>query len=491
MTRRIQVRLFTSLIITLLGLLGPGSVQAQDGGGWSSPIRLSEGILDDAGAPARMLRPSTAADPWGVVHVVWPVQIQEQTAQIGDTLYYARWSPDTGWSDPLDVLYLAPDHVMEPRVAADNQGWLHVVWTGIGHIGYSRAPTMTALESARSWHPEVQIAAAKPTQAAIAIDSTGNIHVVFCDGSDEVSVKYSNSSDGMTWTDPETVASGVRICQVDIAVDDRDQLHLVFGLGEVGGKAVHYTRSEDSGRTWLSPIEIDRKDARFWELYAPEAITVLPANDGLVHLVWFGAPAAHRWHQWSQDYGQTWSRAVQLSPDLRLSTSPPGLAIDGLGRLHLVSLGGGEAPFGLYHAVWDNGNWSPLVRIVDSGDEMTDIAITQGNFLHVVWDKMADGDFSIWATDAMTDAPTAPAKPMPTVVRITSSQSSSGTQAPSAPVAEAQSAVDEALRDQDTSLRTEPAPNEGNTLMPMLLGAMSSGLIIIIVVMVMGRRQVR
>jgi len=491
MSSRILTGLFVALTGMSFAILISPLASAQEAEGWSSPVRLSEGIIDANGAPARMLRPSAVADDWGMVHVVWPVQIQEQTAQIGDTLYYARWSSDTGWSDSLDILYLAPDRVIEPRVAVDNLGWVHVVWVGLGHIGYSRAPVMTAPDSMRSWLPEIQIAAERATQAAIAIDSTARIHVAICDGSDEVSVKYTNSSDGFNWTSPESVLSGLNICQVDIAVDDHDQLHLVFGVGEVGGgKAVYYTRSEDNGRTWSPPTEVDHKDARFWQNYAPEAITVLPANDGVVHIVWFGAPAAHRWHQWSQDDGQTWSSAVQLSPDLRLSTSPPGLAIDSLGRLHLISLGGGEAPFGLYHAVWDKGVWSPLVQILDWGDEMADIAIADGNRLHVVWDKKADGDYSIWATSTVVDAPAIAPNPFPTRLQAAPTLSFSETPAASGPAGAAQAETAEVMPTRHALQKTEPAPNQGSPMISILLSALASGLTVVVVLLVRRRPRV-
>lgn len=432
--------LSAALVCCLLTGLRMTWAYAQEGP-WTPPIFLSQDILDESGALANSAFPVLVADDWGNVHAFWPSQFHEQTGMIGDTVYYAHWN-GTEWSAPLDIIYMSGDRTIGPQVAADSQGWLHLVWKSNDYVWYSRAPIVEA-GLARAWSTPLHVSGGPAACAAIATGADGVVHIIYCAQEENPTLYHISSADGQEWPSPVQIESGNNPNQARIALDGRARLHVAFQSGDLANAAVYYTRSDDGGQSWLLPLQVDQVDGRYEGPYAPNAMTVAAVSDDEVHLVWLGPPRAQRWHQWSADGGATWSSAAPISTDLRLSTWPSSMVKDNLGRLHLVTLGMGNSstlPFCLYHTYWYGGQWSPLVCIVDWGDQRTDLAITQGNILHVIWDQNSDeGRFSIWASRLEVNAPpliqkslpsnppastptTTPATPTPSATAIPTSQ---------------------------------------------------------------------
>jgi len=417
---RILVLLMTvSLLSLLTSSLPLGYAQNEEP--WTTPICLSQGILNVSSEPARALFPRLVADDWGNVHAFWPAAFEVST--VGDSLFYARWD-GVSWSAPSDILY-RPGHIIWlPEVVVDHKGWLHVAWTeGVtGPVWYSHAFVDDAA-SARAWSTPVRLSEDWASSVTISADSESRVHIIYSaqvgeDGEDRESLYHIDSVDGQVWSDPVLIAEGEQLGRgggARIAIDKRDHLHVVFRFEDAAVIALHYTRSNDRGRTWLTPLEMDRKDERYTGTYAPNAPNIAAIGNEELHLVWFGAPSGHRWHRWSGDGGATWSTAELIDPSLRLSTWPPAMAVDSSGILHLMSLGGGTGlPLGVYHTFWNSDRWAPLMLISDQGDEQAALAIAGGNVLHVVWDYQDDeAAGSIWASRLQVDAPALTPDPPP------------------------------------------------------------------------------
>lgn len=92
-------------------------------------------------------------------------------------------------------------------------------------------------------------------------------------------------------------------------------------------------------------------------------------------------------HQLSTDNGITWSDTLLFS-EKNLFASPPQLAVDNDGAVHLVWELFEELPFRkIYHAVWRNGNWSASERLFPNKKIMQRsfmVADTQ-NRIHLVF----------------------------------------------------------------------------------------------------------
>jgi hypothetical protein len=391
-------------------------VGAQGREPWTSPVVLSEGIVGEPGVPARLSHPALAADVWGGVHVVWSAALEEDVP-IGDTLFYASWD-GRAWSAPVDVLCTPGKLIRMPKIAVDSRGWLHLVWAegARDQVWYLRVPLAKA-GSVQAWSAPMAVAHERVAGHSVAVDANDEVHLVFC--SSDTSVYHTSSADGVSWSTPAYVGEtdvSTPECRVGQSIDERGRLHVVWGqsLGQPG--PVYYTRSDDGGRTWLPALELDRKDESFWEAYAPGRPNALTIGPDQVHLVWFGAPAGQRWHQWSLDGGDTWSEARPVHPTVRGYMEPPALAADSEGTLHLVSSGWiDNGPSGTFHTSWRDGYWAPPALVPEpaggrgAGSEFRSVVAANGSQLVVAGDL--NGFTDIWASSLLLEAP--PVTPMP------------------------------------------------------------------------------
>jgi hypothetical protein len=428
MRRRLPRSALVSLVWVCWLLLGIGIsvTRAQGGGTWTPPVLISRGVMNASVIPARVSYPILAADMWGGVHAFWSAVFDED-AEIGDTLFYSFWD-GTAWSTPLDVLYTPGKLIWLPKVAVDSKGWLHLVWMegAVGQVWYVYVPVAEA-GAVRAWPVPQRVGDGRVSGISVAVDMDDNVHLLYCGTGKYQGVYHTSSADGTSWLTPvhvgETDVENPE-CRLGQAVDARGRLHVVWGqsLGQIG--PIYYARSEDGGRSWLPPLEVDRKDEKYFGEYAPGRPNILAIGPDEVHLVWFGAPAGQRWHQWSADGGRTWSPAQPISTRVRGFMEPPALVADSAGTLHLVSQGWiDDGPSGTFYTYWRNGRWSTLSLIDENvkykgsysphgGGEFAALAVTGGNTLHVVWEV---GLAEIWASSLAVDAPDVPPCPQPTL----------------------------------------------------------------------------
>lgn len=223
------------------------------------------------------------------------------------------------------------------------------------------------------------------------------------------------SVDGENWSSPDRIldiSSRYNDIAPRLAIDERNRLHVV--VGEMGtGTAVYYSQSSDNGQSWSYPLVIDSRDSRFYGDYGPAWINVITRGSDEVHLVWDGAPSGQRWHQWSDDGGNTWQKPEQISSEVRGLTGSNALGVDGTGRLHLFSMGiTGSAP---YYASWWNGSWSSMDPIASQGwdGEGPTLAIA-GNSLVVAWWNCNQDTVEIWTSMKKINAPNILPKPQAT-----------------------------------------------------------------------------
>jgi hypothetical protein len=422
---RWSVLICLGLTAWLLTGMWVSSARAQQEEPWKDPVLLSQGITGASGISARASHPVLVTDKWGRVHAFWSA-IFEEDAAIGDTLFYSSWD-GSAWSAPVDILYTPGELIWIPKVAVDAQGGLHVVWTDntAGQVWYTSVPA-TQAGSVHAWAEPAAVPVGLAAGLSLAVDGAGTVHLVYCGTGEHQGVYHTSSSDGSRWLAStyigdtgETTSESIE-CRVGLAVDGRERLHVVWGQSLVQVAPIYYSRSEDSGRSWLPPIEVDRVDERYTGMYAPGRPNILAIGPDEIHLVWFGAPAGQRWHQWSADGGDTWSPAAQIHPGLRGFMEPPGLVADSSGTLHLASSGWiDEGESGVFHTYWRHGNWSPLALIPrpegqgERGGEYTALVVTEGSTLHVLGDLI--GFVGIWASSLALDTPRVPAGPRPVI----------------------------------------------------------------------------
>jgi hypothetical protein len=149
---------------------------------------------------------------------------------------------------------------------------------------------------------------------------------------------------------------------IQFQIDENDVLHIAwyyFSLDFSGADWVRYTRSVDGGVSWSTPFTIDKKDppgTSATEKDLSEATPRMIATGGTVHLIWAaGDQNFYRYHRFSNNSGETWSRPARVFGNLN-GQAGDGFTVDGAGRVHFFSQI--RFPRGIYHMIWDRGEWS-------------------------------------------------------------------------------------------------------------------------------------
>lgn len=406
--------LLISFLLDLLFISVSSSASAQDtpeeGADWRPPTEISSGVLNDASAPANSRSPTLAADPWGTVHAIWVTDLDSSDQVANNSLHYSSWDGNT-WSTPIDIYLEDSGGLWQPKMVADTDGWLHLTWTRSGNLYYSRAYVDDAGQT-NGWSEPYSPSGLKASNASLAVDSSNNIHVVFCTNRAEGYLAYQRTDGIDRWTNPVELAS-TDGCWTRIAVDGSDRLHVVYSdQAESGdGSAAYYLQSTSLGSSWSSPVTVDDGGTGYVNQLGPSWINVAAIGLDEVHIVWQGAPAGQIWHQWSENGGVSWSAPLHLFPDHHGLTEPVALAADSENTLHMVTSGWletGEKPNGPFYTKWEDGTWDSLSKITDRSDwdaEGPDMVIAGGYMLIVSWRHQEADTNQAWTYILPLDAP--------------------------------------------------------------------------------------
>ncbi|MGB3715257.1 MAG: sialidase family protein [Candidatus Promineifilaceae bacterium] len=414
---------YIRLILLFVSILLYASIifaaSAQDETKWTIPEKLSETVLNEAGLPASTMSPVLVADLWGNVHAIFAAKTGIGEGASFDTLYYSKFD-GYNWTQPIDVLYKSGSNFWSPQLTVDSDGWLHLVWIDGPMAMYSQASAHAA-DLADSWSEPIRVSQGTVRNASIVAGLDGYVHMVYCSSEELGYLAHARTANGSDWSRPVEIAM-VGGCWTRAAEDENGGLHVVYSEqpGAGVGSAVYYTRSADGGASWSIPLLVDSKDEGYLENYGPSWVNLATVGTDEIHIIWDGTPAGQRWHQWSADRGETWSKPSQISSIHRGLTEPNALAVDSSGRVHMVSLGwlgAKDKPIGPFYTSWRDGLWSPLAFIGERGDwepEGGSAAILGGNHLVAGWRHETGEGNEVWVSDMAIDSPSIPPAIMPT-----------------------------------------------------------------------------
>lgn len=352
--------------------------------GWANVSVISDDLTSWNNDASR--DPAIAIDRTGTLHVVWQDHTDGEWG-VDSEIFYANFSKITGWSNATAI-------------------------SGIGE---------NAWNSGESSYP------------AIAVDSFGQVHVVWSDDTPgnwgiDSEIFYTKYLLGVGWSNA-TAISGVNLNSWNNGSSTQPSI-------AVNGEEVHVVWADNTPGPWGADYDI------FYMNYTPSTgwsnatpITGVGVNNwssdnsfrprigidalGDIHVVWidftdgeWGVDTEIHYIKYSKGVG--WSNATAISGVGINSwnsghSSAPNLAVDGM-NLHVVWYDNTPGPWGtdfeiFYMNYTPEKGWSNASVISGTGvnswntmpSYLPDIAVDQLGIIHVVWQDATPGE---WGTDS-------------------------------------------------------------------------------------------
>lgn len=335
---------------------------------WSQPTQLSSADTDTDSTS----QPAIIADRYGMVHAFWSERslLSNQTS-----LMYSQFD-GLSWSDPMAIV-TNYGSIFFPRVSLDRVNYIHLAWVTslTGPVYYSKAHALLASDK-QMWSIPLRINA--PAYQAVIYTGPGSeLHLIYSKFQGSLGGMWHTSSTdlGTTWSIATNLEPARPLDyytqQMYVEFGNSEEVHVTWWymqLGNGNNGAVMYTRSQDSGTTWNTPITIDTSSVISPEITMVSAAPRMAVSGSNVVIIWgrgeIGKIPAKRHTRVSADSGTTWSQAQPIASFGTLHGQAfDGIAVDGDGRVHYLA--DIRYPQGFYHAIWDKTQWLPPVRFFD------------------------------------------------------------------------------------------------------------------------------
>jgi hypothetical protein len=298
------------------------------------------------------------------------------------------------WTPATRLTWNAGDS-RDPAIAVDSTGRLHVVWRddtpGKGEIYYKRST-----DGGSTWTANKRLTwdsrwASFPT---IAVDTSGSLHVFWNTGDTAYAqIYYKRSTDGgNSWTGNRRLSWTQGNESPEIAVDSSGNLHLVWYSPLGTYLETFYRKSTDGGSTWTPSKKIT---FTFGQVSGFPVIAADPS--GNIHVVWNEDVWVGDWrvyHKKSSDGGATWSTSKKVSWLAGVSRYPR-IAVDSYGNVYVVYYYGPieyeDTDYEIYYRKSTDAGvtWMPGKRLTWNSvlSQNPIIAVDSTNNLHLVWEQ--------------------------------------------------------------------------------------------------------
>ena len=227
--------------------------RSTDGGEtWSQAVNISN-------TPGVSQSPVIAVDYAGNIDVTWFDEID-----FNYDIYFIR-STDDGltWSQVVSISNHL-EYSSRPDIAVDIAGNIYVAWSASSPHGFDIYFSRASVDSL-SWSQPVNISNTLDSSMspAIVVDSAGNPSVVWYDliymGKINKSIiRFSHSTDsGTTWSQPVNLSDKMDInYSDDIAVDSAGNINVIWSDDSLGQLYLNFRRSIDNGATWSQVVSV-------------------------------------------------------------------------------------------------------------------------------------------------------------------------------------------------------------------------------------------
>jgi len=224
---------------------------------YSNATIISDGFNNSYWNDGNSFLPAIAVDSKGNIHAVWYDYTNGKWGTDSEIMH-AKFDPSTGWSnitvisDGYNGSYWNDDNSYNPAIAIDSQDNIHVVWhdntngvwgidTEIMYVKYSPSMGWSNVTVISDGYNGSYWNDGNSYYPNIAVDSQGNVHVVWQDYTDGVwgtdtEIMYVKYSPSTGWSNVTIISDGYggsywndgNSYFPDIAIDSRDNVHVVW-----------------------------------------------------------------------------------------------------------------------------------------------------------------------------------------------------------------------------------------------------------------------
>ena len=374
-----------------------------------------------------------ALDNFGNIHIVWQEYTDYAGAGSDMDIFYRCWDASSSLWKPVEVVSTESTGASGvPSITTDSNGFVHVVWldltdyTGCGtdiDVFYKYKDSFTQTWSITEV-VSIDSTSMDTYEPRIAVDSMGNIHILWQDDTDilgsgsdtDIFYRFWNSS-SHSWGSTELVSteSTGSSDYPSIAVDCYDKVHVCWPditdiLGAGTDRDIFY-KSRDLTSLWTTTELVSNEStssANYPSLGAD--------MEGNIHVVWddmtqYDGSGDDRdiFYKYRDSYTGNWSLPEVVSTELSEDAFMPSLTIDLCGNILITWCdwtdyrNSGLSDCDIFYRCLERQNslWSPIhvVSSESTGDAyFPDIAVDYEGFVHIVWED--DTDYSSSGSDS-------------------------------------------------------------------------------------------
>ena len=219
----------------------------------------------------------------------------------------------------------------------------------------------------------------RPNGRCLAVDSAGNVHIVWFDyrhGNPEI---YYKKYDGAVWTADERLTfDGETAEYPSVAVDPDNNVHVVWTELTNSDYEIYYKVYD--GMAWGPKVRLTnvRGDSRMPAIAAD--------NAGNLHVVWYDASNSN-WDVFYMKYDGAWSPDTMISTSGRADYSAlPAIAVDDSFNVHVAWYDSRPGQAEIYYRKFNGSIWEPEVRLCYGMDASWSPSVAvAGGRVYVAW----------------------------------------------------------------------------------------------------------
>ena len=316
---------------------------------WSDPD-----LLTTRDAPVQS--PTMFVDSNGSIHVFW----NEPVVETGNQAIYYMVKERNEWSWPVPVLLSPKGDLQQESITLDS---LHnrFLATWIDSLDKNLYFSQVSVDDSAfvtDWSIPISLPIVDSLNEwpQVLVDMAGNILVIYeVPVNEDRGVFMTRSEDGgNTWEDPVQLFDGVAanwsvVGKPVLSISDDGVYNLLlkrpFSLSD-SNNDLFYLRSEDAGKTWTDPIQINDQLSDWAQLVAD--------NPDILHVVYqeHANNEVITRHTFSKDNGMTWVSPILIN-NYETDEVPTSLMSDADGNLHIVF----SADDTLQYRRWNGTRW--------------------------------------------------------------------------------------------------------------------------------------